>query len=84
MLFIVLICVLLVVATAFRSPLVSQSKISAAIRKSSLAATITDDKIGFDSHIAVDKIPDTLVRSTDGNDSMRRKFERLVRNAQVS
>ena len=84
MLFIVLLCALFVVATAFRSPLVSQSKISATIRKSSLAATTTDTKIGFDSHNAVESIPETLVRSIDGNDSMRKKVEVLLRNAQVS
>lgn len=43
----------------------------------------TDDKIGWDSHKAVESIPDTLVRVIDGNDSMRRKFEELCRSAQV-
>ncbi len=40
--------------------------------------------LGWDSHKAVDSIPDTLVRSIDGNDSMRRKFEILCRGAQES
>jgi hypothetical protein len=39
--------------------------------------------IGFDTHKAVEKIPETLVRTIDGNDSMRRKFESLCREWQV-
>jgi uncharacterized protein YdeI (YjbR/CyaY-like superfamily) len=38
----------------------------------------------FDSHAAVEKIPDSLVKAIDGNAGMRRKFERLVRQAQVN
>jgi len=54
---------------------------------SSLAATTAEQKqsgIGWDSHKAVDNIPESLVRSIDGNESMRSKFEALCRNAQVS
>lgn len=40
--------------------------------------------IGWDSHKAIDQIPESLVRSIDGNESMRRKFEAACRNAQVS
>ena len=29
--------------------------------------------IGWDSHKAIDQIPDTLVSTIDGNDSMRRR-----------
>lgn len=43
----------------------------------------TSDKIGWDSHTAIDSIPDSLVREIDGNESMRRKFEQVCRNAQV-
>lgn len=53
---------------------------------SSLGATTAEQKqsgIGWDSHKAVDNIPESLVRTIDGNDSMRRKFEALCRNAQV-
>ena len=50
-------------------------------------ATATDEQsksgIGWDSHKAIDSIPDSLVRTIDGNDSMRRKFELLCRTAQV-
>ena len=37
----------------------------------------------WDSHKAVDTIPDALVNSIEGNGSMRRKFEQLCRSAQV-
>jgi hypothetical protein len=40
--------------------------------------------LGWDSHKAIDAIPDSLVRTIDGNESMRRKFEALCRNAQAS
>jgi len=39
--------------------------------------------LGWDSHKAIDAIPEVLGRAIDGNDSMRRKFEILCRNAQV-
>ncbi len=41
------------------------------------------DAPGFDTHKAVESIPDSLVRTIDGNDSMRKRFETLVRSAQV-
>jgi len=47
-------------------------------------ASVVDEKLGWNSHTAIDSIPETLVRTIDGNDSMRRKFELLCRNAQVS
>ena len=40
--------------------------------------------LGWNSHQAISDIPESLVRTIDGNDSMRRKFEALCRNAQVS
>ncbi len=40
-------------------------------------------EIGWDSHKAVDSIPDALVKSIEGNESMRRKFEVLCRSAQA-
>ena len=39
--------------------------------------------LGWDSHKAIEAIPDSLVKSIEGNESMRRKFEELCRNAQV-
>lgn len=50
-------------------------------------ATKSDEQsksgIGWDSHKAIDSIPETLVRTIDGNESMRRKFELLCRTAQA-
>ena len=40
--------------------------------------------LGWDSHQAIEEIPESLVRTIDGNDSMRRKFEALCRGAQVN
>ena len=39
--------------------------------------------LGWDSHKAIDDIPDSLVNSIEGDDSMRRRFEALCRNAQA-
>ena len=40
----------------------------------SMAAQVESKSgIGWDSHKAIDQIPDTLVSSIDGNDSMRRR-----------
>ena len=54
---------------------------------SQLGATATEEQVksglGWDSHQAVDSIPETLVKSIEGNGSMRRKFETLCREAQV-
>lgn len=51
------------------------------------SATPTEEQkksgLGWDSHKAIDEIPESLVRTIDGNDSMRRKFEALCRGAQV-
>lgn len=40
--------------------------------------------IGWDSHQAIDQIPETLVNAIEGNESMRRRFEEVCRNAQAS
>lgn len=39
--------------------------------------------IGWDSHKAVDVAPESLVRGVEGNESMRRRFEKACREAQV-
>ena len=36
----------------------------------------------WDDHVAIPEAPDTLVKGVDGNDSMRRKFEKMLREAQ--
>ncbi|CAM9150058.1 unnamed protein product [Hapterophycus canaliculatus] len=38
--------------------------------------------IGWDTHKAVEDVPQSLVRELEGNDSMRSKFEALCRKAQ--
>jgi hypothetical protein len=50
---------------------------------SSKLSAVEEAKLGWDSHQAIDAIPDSLVRTIDGNESLRRKFEALCRNAQV-
>lgn len=42
----------------------------------SMAAQVENKSgIGWDSHKAIDQIPDTLVSTIDGNDSMRRRSD---------
>lgn len=51
------------------------------------AGATTEQKqsgIGWDSHKPIDEIPDSLVKTIEGNDSMRKKFEQLCRDAQNS
>lgn len=40
--------------------------------------------LGWDSHKAIEEIPESLVNVIEGNESMRRKFEALCRGAQNS
>lgn len=54
---------------------------------SRLGATTAKDPtkesgLGWNSHQAIDTIPETLVNAIEGNESMRRKFEEVCRNAQ--
>jgi len=45
----------------------------------------TDDNpvnIGWDSHVPIEAAPETLVRGVEGNESMRRRFEAMCREAQ--
>ncbi len=72
--------------SAFRSMLSSmQGKGKLSVTKMSVAATPAQNSgaIGWDSHKAVDSIPESLVRSIDGNAGMRKKFEQVCREAQV-
>eukprot|EP01041_Mallomonas_annulata_P000157 gene157-261_t len=52
-------------------------------RGGAISATSTPE-LGWDTHKAIDEIPDSLVLSIEGNASMRRKFEALCRGAQNS
>lgn len=55
--------------------------------KTKISASTTSEQaqsgIGWDSHEAIESIPESLVKSIDGNESMRRKFEQLCRRSQV-
>jgi len=42
----------------------------------------SSESIDFNSHFAIDELPDSLVKDVDGNETVRRRFEELVRNAQ--
>ncbi|CAM9751067.1 unnamed protein product [Ascophyllum nodosum] len=46
------------------------------------ASSAQTPSIGWDTHKAVDEVPQSLVRELEGNDSMRAKFEALCRKAQ--
>jgi hypothetical protein len=52
--------------------------------KPKLSAMSNDTgSLGWDSHTAVQSIPESLVREIDGSESMRAKFEQLCRKSQV-
>ncbi len=51
---------------------------------SKVLPSFSSSSIGWDSHKAIDSIPETLVKSIEENHSMRRKFEALCRNAQTN
>jgi hypothetical protein len=61
------------------SPVNFNSKLFA----TTVAGEQTKSGIGWDSHKAIDDIPASLVKTIEGNESMRRKFEELCRTAQV-
>lgn len=92
---IALLSTLLALAYSYRMPQggVSNRNIGSINRPLAIRAGATTDKaqqsgtesgLGWDSHQAIDSIPESLVKTIDGNESMRRKFESLCRNAQVS
>ena len=86
-----MLCVLIVVLVAMMVQQVASFRLMNAHSRSILKKTMsvraghseTNTGSLWDSHIAVDQIPSTLVSAIDGNESMRRKFEELCRNAQV-
>lgn len=47
------------------------------------ADTVKSSGFGWDSHIATQTIPESLVKDIDGNESMRSKFEQMCRKSQV-
>jgi len=48
------------------------------------AGGVSEGNIGWDSHVPIQDAPDTLVRGVEGDESMRRKFEAMCRDAQNS
>jgi hypothetical protein len=48
------------------------------------AVTTTKAAVDWDTHKAVEDIPESLTKTIEGNDSIRRKFETLLRKAQVN
>lgn len=76
MIFAFVACSLLASVSSFKMP-------SSLLKAASLKASPTHDAPGFDTHKAVETIPASLVKEIDGNDSMRKKMETLVRSAQV-
>lgn len=69
-------------AVALRS-LVSSMKGLSSLGVATSLSSQSSSSIGWDSHKAVDSIPDSLVRTIDGNAGMRKKFEQVCREAQV-
>ena len=63
-----------------RAVTVRGGAVSSDAKQSSPAGTTG---LGWDSHKAIDAIPESLVKTIEGNESMRRKFEALCRNAQA-
>jgi len=61
------------------------NKSSSSILKMSASTTEQQKSgIGWDSHSPINDIPESLVKTIEGNDNMRRKFEALCRKAQMS
>lgn len=51
--------------------------------KTSAGSTTQGKNISWDSYKAVDEIPESLVKTIDGNQSIRKKVETLLRKSQV-
>lgn len=86
MLFFLFLVSIIAFNEAFRLP-----KAAGVLSMTKLSASTADVKdptkasgIGWDSHQAIDEIPESLVNTIEGNESMRRKFEEACRNAQAS
>lgn len=65
----------------FRSPKLGPSSL-VLLKASTASEAGAKAGIGWDTHKAIDAIPDSLVNVIEGNDSMRRKFEALCRKSQ--
>lgn len=79
--FVVALLFLVMVAEVASLRLHSSGRTSSVLKRT---LALRAGESAWDSHIAVDQIPASLVSAIEGNESMRRKFEELCRNAQVS
>lgn len=84
---IVLICTVGVEALKLSSILTipSTQRLNTKISSSTTSAQSEQAQsgLGWDSHEAIQSIPESLVKTIDGNETMRRKFEQLCRRSQV-
>jgi coproporphyrinogen III oxidase len=80
-LFVALVVVVLFVENVFAFRMINSH--SPLLRASTARKSYGRDAPGFDTHKAIDQIPESLVNTIEGNDSMRRRFETVVRTAQV-
>ena len=84
----VVFLILAAYASAFR---MSNAKVGIAKSRSSFGKVFaaagepdtSKSGFGWDSHIATQSIPESLVKDIDGNESMRSRFEQMCRKSQV-
>jgi len=70
-------------STILTRPSIHRSKTNLSASITSAQSEQAQSGIGWDSHEAIEAIPESLVKTIDGNETMRRKFEQLCRRSQV-
>lgn len=75
-----IVLLLFVSANAFQSSMHKQTIVSL---RGGLRMSDNSSGLGWNSHQAIDEIPESLCKTIDGDDSMRRRFEALCRQAQM-
>jgi len=71
-------------STILTRPSIHRSKTNLSASITSAQSEQAQSGIGWDSHEAIEAIPESLVKTIDGNETMRRKFEQLCRRSQSS
>lgn len=61
-----------------------EKKVEAKVEGKKAPKDAPPTNIGWNSHEAVDEVPESLVKELDGNYPMRSKFEKMCREAQIS
>jgi len=61
-----------------------EEKVEAKVEGKKASKDAPPTNIGWNSHEAVDEVPESLVKELDGNNPMRSKFEKMCREAQIS